>query len=259
MAFVPQGGRVRFVLVEPSHAGNIGSAARAINTMGFSELYVVNPREPDYKKNEEALSFCTRSADILEASVCVSDLSGALKDVNFAFALSGYDREFGPPFVSLTEACREAKELLSREELKIAFVFGTERSGLTNEQVNQCQRCVGIPANPACDSLNVAQAVQVTAYQLQTDLRGTSLSKESQRFTYGDPASVESVEKMFEHLKEAMVACGALDPKKPKFMMERFRHLFSRTDLTQSEVDMLRGVFSSIIRAKVERKGSKKP
>ena len=209
MAFVPQGGRVRFVLVEPSHAGNIGSAARAINTMGFSHLYVVNPREPNYKHDPEALSFCTRSADVLEASVCVPDLQ-------------------------------------------------SERSGLTNEEVNQCQRCVGIPANPACDSLNLAQAVQVTAYQLQTELRGDALSKESCRFIYGEPASAESVEKMFQHLQQAMLACGALDLNKPKLMMQRFRHLFSRAGLTQTEVDLLRGVYASIIRSKEERRGSKK-
>ncbi len=258
MAFVPQGGRVRFVLVEPSHAGNIGSAARAINTMGFTDLYVVNPRDRDYKRNPEALSFCTRSADVLFSSMCVPDLQSALQDIQLAYALSGYDREFGPPFVSLTEACLEAKEALEDSNIRIAFVFGTERSGLTNEQVNQCQRCVGIPANPQCDSLNLAQAVQVTAYQLQTDLRGPLLSKESRRFSYGELASVDSIEKMFGHLQQAMVACGALDPQKPKFMMERFRHLFSRAGLTQTEVDLLRGVYSSIIRSKDERKGSKK-
>lgn len=258
MAFVPQGGRVRFVLVEPSHAGNIGSAARAINTMGFSHLYVVNPREPNYKQDPEALSFCTRSADVLEASVCVPDLQSALKGTRFAFALSGYDREFGPPFISLAEACQEAKELLEAEENSVAFVFGTERSGLTNEEVNQCQRCVGIPANPACDSLNLAQAVQVTAYQLQIELRGSALSKESCRFSYGEPASAESVEKMFQHLQQAMVACGALDLNKPKLMMQRFRYLFSRAGLTQTEVDLLRGVYASIIRSKEERRGSKK-
>ena len=88
----------------------------------------------------------------------------------------------------------------------------------------------GIPANPQCDSFEPCSAVQVTAYQLQTDLRGPLLSKESRRFSYGELASVDSTEKMFGHLQQAMVACGALDPQKPKFMMERFRHLFSRQD-----------------------------
>ena len=104
MAFVPQGGRVRFVLVEPSHAGNIGSAARAINTMGFTELYVVNPRDRDYKRNPEALSFCTRSADVLFRRYAYRIYRALYRIFNFAYALSGYDREFGPPFVSLTEA-----------------------------------------------------------------------------------------------------------------------------------------------------------
>lgn len=259
MAFVPQGERVRFVLVEPSHAGNIGASARAINTMGFSRLYVVNPRDKSYKEDPDAVALCTRSVDILNTSVMVPTLEEALKGVRIAYALSGYDREYGPPMMNLTSSCEEVKELLNKDDSsEVAFVFGTERSGLTNEQICLCQRCVGIPANPECDSLNLAQAVQVTAYQVQMTIRGTSLSNESHRFKEELPAPALAVDKLLEHLKQALVSCGALDEAKPKYMMERFRKLFLRADLSQSEVDMLRGVCAAVICSKEERKGSKK-
>ncbi len=258
MDFVPNSRRIRFVLCDPSHPGNIGAAARAINTMGFGRLYVVNPRERNYRRDPEAIALCTHSTDVLGNSVCVDTLEQALEGVRMAFALSGYDREFGPPMRSVTEACGEAKGLLDDEGIEVAFVFGTERSGLTNEQIMRCQRCVAIPANPECDSLNLAQAVQVTAYQLQTALRGDRLTEESRRFAGDPPASAESLAKMYSHLEEALTATGALNPEKPKFMMQRLRHLFSRATLTQSEVDMLRGICASMIRSKAERVGTKK-
>ena len=105
MDFLPQRGRIRFVLVSPSHPGNIGSAARAIKTMGFDRLYVVSPRHPEYRTDPDAIAFSTHAVDVLQNSVCTETLLEALKDVSFACALSGYDREFGPPLADLQTSC----------------------------------------------------------------------------------------------------------------------------------------------------------
>lgn len=165
MDHVPQASeRVRFILVEPSHPGNIGSAARAVKTMGFTDLRVVNPKDPDFRTNPEAVAFATSSVDVLENARTHETLLDALEGVTQAFALSGYSREFGPPIEDLRTSAARAAAWLERDDKPcIAFVFGTERSGLTNEQMDLCQTCSAIAANPESPSLNLSQAVQITA------------------------------------------------------------------------------------------------
>ena len=238
---IPQlASRVRFVLCEPAHPGNIGSAARAIKTMGFRDLRVVAPREPGYRTHEEAVAYAT----------------------TFAWALTGYDREFGPPMSPLRPAAERSVAWLDEMEGDIAFVFGTERSGMTNEEVMLCQGCAAIAADPASPSLNLAQAVQITAYEMHMALMAAEghegeLYDWQSRFEHEQPASVEAVEGFFRHWEEAMTACGVHDPANPKFLMPITRRLFGRSGLTQTEIDLLRGICAAIIRPKRERKGSK--
>ena len=150
---IPQlASRVRFVLCEPAHPGNIGSAARAIKTMGFRDLRVVAPREPGYRTHEEAVAYATSSVDVLEASRMHDTLAEALEGVTFAWALTGYDREFGPPMSPLRPAAERSVAWLDEMEGDIAFVFGTERSGMTNEEVMLCQGCAAIAADCAAYS-----------------------------------------------------------------------------------------------------------
>lgn len=258
MDFLPQQERIRFVLVSPSHPGNIGAAARAIKTMGFSRLYVVNPRHADYRQQPDAIAFSTHAADVLERSICTDSLEKALEGVSLACALSGYDREFGPPLADLQTSCEMVKARLQEDNFEeIAFVFGTERSGLTNEEIMLCQLCTAIPANPDCDSLNLAQAVQVTAYQAQQTLRGRSLDAHASRFEGERPATVEAIEGFMKHLEEALLACGALNPEQPKLMMPKLRRIFSRSGLSAPDVDMLRGICAAIICPKADRSGRK--
>ncbi len=120
-----------------------------------------------------------------------------------------------------------------------------------------CQLCTAIPANPECDSLNLAQAVQVTAYQLQQTLRGRALDAHAHRFEDEEPAKVEAIEGLFEHLEKAMISCGALNPQQPKFMMPKLRRILSRSGLSSSDVDMLRGICGAIICPREERAGRK--
>ena len=119
MDFLPQRGRIRFVLVSPSHPGNIGAAARAIKTMGFNRLYVVSPRHPEYRTDPDAIAFSTHAVDVLQNSVCTETFLEALKDVSFACALSGYDREFGPPLADLQSSCEMVKARLDENENNI--------------------------------------------------------------------------------------------------------------------------------------------
>lgn len=255
--------RVRFVLCEPSLPANIGAAARAVKTMGFRSLWVVNPRVSSYREDPDAVALSTSSVDVLRESRCVPTLAEALEGVTFAWALSGYDRRFGPPIEDLRGAAGRACDFLASEPGDIAFVFGTERSGLTNEEIEICQAVAAIPADPESPSLNLAQSVQVTAYEMhvtQLERAGDAhrLYDWEKRFEAEPPATVPAIEGFLEHWQRAMEACGALDPKEPKFLMPMTRRIVARAGLTQPEVDLLRGICAAIIRPKKERAGSKK-
>lgn len=271
----PQSSRVAFVLVAPSHPGNIGAAARAIKTMGFEDLRVVAPQEADYRTHAEAVAFSTNSVDVLEASTSYGSLAEALADVTLAFAMTGYSREFGPVLETVHESADRAAVWLTQTQAqtegtdaarqsppgKVAFVFGCERSGLTNEDVGMCRFATAIPANPESQSLNLAQSVQIAAYEMHLALLHTnhaaSMYVWQERFAADPLAPVAAVEGFFTHWEKAMVACGALDPNEPKNMMHMMRRILGRTGLTQSEVDMLRGVCAAIILPRDQRKGTK--
>lgn len=253
---------VCFILVEPAHPGNIGSAARAIKTMGFRDLRVVSPWEADYRTHPEAIAYSTSSIDVLEASRSYDSLIEALEGVDFAWAMSGYDREFGPAIEPVRTVAQKATDFIASGQGKIAFVFGCERTGLSNEQMAMCQGCAAIPADPDCTSLNLSQAVQIMAYEMHMAMVDESkthggLYDWQARFAGEKLAGPQAVEGFLKHFEEAMIHCGVLNPQEPKLFMPRVRRLFSRTQLTQPEVDLLRGVCSQIISPKKERAGKK--
>jgi len=253
--------RVLYVLVQPTLAANIGAAARAIKTMGFDRLVVVDPRDADYRSDADAVALATGAADVLAASACELDLSSALAGVSLAIAMTGYDREFGPPLIDLRSAAGQAvQHLAALGKGDVAFVFGTERSGLSNADVLRCQMCCAIPANPHFASLNLAQSVQVTAYECQLALRGTTGIQPGQlRFGPDDaPAGVEALEKLYQHFERAATAVGFHDPAEPKTLMVRVRRLLNRARPTQTEVDLLRGVLAAVIESRADRAGRKR-
>jgi tRNA/rRNA methyltransferase len=253
--FAARAAHVRFVLVAPSHPGNIGAAARALKTMGFARLAVVAPREPDFKTHPDAVAFATSAADVLQGASVHDDLVDALRGVRLAFAMSGYSREFGPRLVDLRSAAAEAQSTLQANGAEVAFVFGTERSGLENADVERCHACCAIPADPAHPSLNLAQAVQVAAYECRLALHAASAPRD--RFVAEGPASTEAAEGMLAHLERALIALGYHDPAEPKHLMSRLRRLFARARPTQSEIDILRGVCAAIEQRKEDRRGRK--
>lgn len=249
--------RVRFVLVEPSHPGNIGAAARAVKAMGFGRLAVVAPRVAEFKLHPEALAFAVGAADVLRLATVAATLADALVGVHTAYAMTGYTREFGPRLVAIRDAAAEVGAALAAIAGDVAFVFGTERTGLTNADVECCQACCAIPAHPRFASLNLAQAVQVTAYECRLALvanGGTLVT----RFTDEPPVSVDAREKMIAHLEQALIAIEYLDPAHPGRLMARLRRLFNRAQPTASENDILRGIAAAILERKSERVGRKR-
>ena len=238
--------RVCFIMVEPSHPGNIGSAARAIKTMGFSQLVLVNPKVPDAVNSPEAVALASGAADILASAKVCDTLEDALAPVTLALALTARLRDLGPPASDVRQAAELAREHLAASDVaQVAVVLGTERAGLTNEQVALCHRTCHIPANPEYTSLNVAQALQLAAYEVRYALLDPA-ARLPQR-DEPEPATSEAVQALLVHWEEALVSVGFLDPAHPKKLMPRMRHLFSRAGLSREETDMLRGVCTAMI------------
>ncbi|MFO7188223.1 MAG: RNA methyltransferase [Pseudomonadota bacterium] len=228
--------RVRIVMSHTTHPGNIGAAARAMKTMGLERLWLVNPRRfPD----PQAEAMASGATDVLaRARVCAS-LDEALTGTRFAVALTARRRDLSHPVMDVREAARML--IAEAEQGDVALVFGTEMSGLSNEEVMKCQRVAHIPANPAYSSLNVAAAVQVCAYELRMAAFGAP-AYDNERF---EAAAYEDVEAFYAHLERSLVASGFLDPAHPKRLMERLRRLFARARLEKEEVNILRGILAA--------------
>lgn len=241
--------RVRFIMTEPSHPGNVGSASRAIKTMGFHDLVLVAPKTPDISSQPEAIALASGAVDVLNNAPILGTLDQALAPVTLSFALTARSRDLGPSVCDIREAAHFAKEhLASHQEARVALVVGTERSGLTNEQIGLCHRVCHIPANPEYSSLNVSQAMQLAAWEMRYALlQAEPVIEEGLPPPGRRPASTESVLALIAHWQEALEAVEFLNPAYPKKLIPRMRHLFSRNNLTQDEVDMMRGVCSAMI------------
>lgn len=245
--------RVRFVMVAPSHPGNVGAAARAIKTMGFHDLCLVAPREPQVASLPEAQSLASGATDVLASATIVPTLADALAPVSLAFALTARARMIGPPPCDIRQAADLGCRHLQRTAGMVAVVLGTERSGLTNEDIALCQYVCHIPANPEYSSLNVAQALQLAAWEFRYALAQAQavplLPRTEGRHDEGaDPAPGEKVQALMAHWEQAITEVGFLNPAHPKKLMPRMRHLLTRSVLTQDEVDMLRGLCTAMIK-----------
>ncbi|WP_313176366.1 RNA methyltransferase [Massilia sp.] len=236
--------RLRFVLVETSRAGNVGSVARAMKTMGFSELVLVAPRCADPLTDPEAVAFASGALDVLSNARIVGSIGEALEGCNFAAAVSARLREFSPPVWTPRGF---AGHIAAQHELRPALIFGNERVGLPNEIVEGCNVLINIPANPAYSSLNLSQAAQVLAYECRMGALGDALPATPVGFQ-GDAASLAQIEGMYAHLEEALVSIGFLKADNPGKLMPRLKRLFSRTGLETEEVNILRGIARQILK-----------
>ena len=226
---------IRIVLCRPSHPGNIGAAARAMKAMGLSDLRLVAPEK---FPAPEARWMATNAIDVLDQAKIHSTLAEAIADCTQAFALSARTREWSTPVLDARTAAARAAEAGGA----VAFVFGNEQAGLTNEEMLACQTLVHIPANPEFSSLNLAQAVQVVAYELFMVTFKNAFQMRSEK-----PATVQDREGLYEHLERAAVESEFFDPASGSRLPTRLRRLFSRVpDLEREEVNILRGLLNAL-------------
>jgi tRNA (cytidine32/uridine32-2'-O)-methyltransferase len=230
--------RTRIVLVNTSHPGNIGSAARAMKTMGLTELYLVAPeRFPHAKANDMAVG----AAELLEKAVVVKRLDQAIADCTLVVGTSARTRTIPWPLCTPREMAQKIKSEPTCG--KTAILFGREQSGLTNEELHHCHLHIQIPTNPNFSSLNIAAAVQVVAYELRVaSLESFSLAEE---WDYR-LATTDEMEKFFLHLQTVLIEINFLKMNAPRKLMTRLRRLFLRTRPDAMEINMLRGMLAAM-------------
>jgi len=229
----------RVILCQTSHPGNIGSAARAMKTMGISQLYLVKPQSfPD----AHATALSTGAADLLEKAIVTETLAEALNGCAFAIGMSARKRNLSHELVNVRSAAATAIEIAANQP--VALVFGTEMSGLTNAELDLCQMLAMIPANAEYSSLNLASAVQIMCYELRmATLQDTPLEPN----TVNELATIDSIEGFYAHLEQTLLHIGYLNPKAPKKLMERIRRIYARNRLEKEEVNLLRGILTLTI------------
>ncbi|OYU42487.1 MAG: rRNA methyltransferase [Burkholderiales bacterium PBB4] len=277
----------RFILINTSHAGNVGAAARAMKTMGFDDLVLVAPRWANVLRREETIQRASGALDVLEKCRIVETLDEALDGLSHLCATAMTPRDFGPPTVTP----REHFEVLSKQELLphyprpdsaisisntldletvqvavqtgVGFLFGCERFGMRNEDVYRCHAALSIPSNPQFGSLNLAAAIQVVAYEWRLALGGFPGLDNDGPAVHPEPveglqastssartavqADAAQVTGMLNHLEQALVALEFLDPAAPKKLMPRLNGLFNRAQVTQEEIHILRGIAKAIL------------
>ena len=240
--------RTRFILIQTSHAGNVGGAARAMKVMGFDDLVLVAPRWPNVLRKDETIQRASGANDVLAKARIVETLDEALDGVSHLCATAMTPRDFGPP----TRAPREhfaqflagtaAPDAVQPEG--VAFLFGSERFGMRNEDVYRCHACLSIPTSEGFGSLNLAAAVQLIAYDWRQALGGFALPATTPQRPAADAAAVAG---MLGHLEQALVAVDFLDPAAPKKLMPRLNALFNRAQPTPEEIHILRGVAKAML------------
>ena len=254
----------RFILINTSHAGNVGAAARAMKVMGFDDLVLVAPRWPDVLRREETIQRASGATDVLEGARIVATLDEALDGVTWMCATAMTPRDFGPP----TFTPREHLGALAGSAHSVAFLFGSERFGMSNDDVYRCHAALTIPTDPRYGSLNLAAAIQVIAYEWRTALGGfdaatANVSPSILRQAQDRPGSgrteglaqekrladAQSMARMLAHWESALLDIGFLDPAAPKKLMPRLNQLFNRAQLTPEEIHILRGVAKAMSQA----------
>lgn len=231
---------VRIVLVNTSDCRNIGSAARAMKTMGLTNLVLVNPIE---LPNGQAQALAAGATDVLANATVVDTLEEAIEDCGLVVGTSARSRTLPWPMLD-PRGCGE-KLVDEAANFPVALVFGRESSGLTNEELQLCHFHVQIPANPDYSSLNLAMAVQTLSYEIRMNF----LAKEAQGYAQKDETEyplVEETERMFEHFEQALKATGFIVPSHPGLVMTKLRRLINRARPDTKEVKMLRGMLASV-------------
>ncbi len=229
---------IRIVLINTSHPGNIGAAARAMKTMGLTELYLVAPKLFPHPKAEEMAS---NAADILVHAQVVPDLETAVADCGLVVGTSTRSRAIPWPILTPREFAEKAR--IETVSTKVAVIFGREQSGLTNEELHRCHYHIQIPSNPEYSSLNLAAAVQVISYELRIASQASEPTVEEWDYPW---ANAEQMEGFYEHLRLVMIELDFLKMDAPRQLMTRLRRLFYRARPDVMEINILRGILTAI-------------
>ena len=287
--------RIRIVLVEPTHPGNIGAAARAMKAMGLDRLCLVAPRR---FPSAEATARAAGADDVLHAARLVESLDDALADCGLVLGTTARSRRIEWPVLDAREGARRAVAQAARTP--VAVVFGRESAGLTNAELDRCHALIRIPAATGFSSLNVAAAVQILAYEMRVATPGHGKDAEERRegvgacggnaeergrgagacgenteehgegagahpppqapaATAGAPATAGELEGFYRHLETALVGIGYLDPAAPKLLMRRLRRLFNRAVPDRAEINILRGILTAAVRRTPGAPGGARP
>lgn len=236
---------IKIVMVETTHPGNIGAAARAMKNMQLERLVLVNPKCP---VGERAYARASGANDLLDRHTRFDSIPEAVTDCHLVIGTSARIRSLSWPQLNPRELGEKAVSMDDKQ--KMAVVFGREHAGLTNEELQHCHFTVNIPTNPEFSSLNVAAAIQVICYEIyaryQDTMPGAEPVLEASDAESELLASSMQLEGYFQHLEQVLITTGFLDAANPRQMMKRLRRLYQRTLPTQNEVNILRGILSSV-------------
>jgi tRNA (cytidine32/uridine32-2'-O)-methyltransferase len=230
--------RVRIVLINTTHPGNIGATARAMKVMGLSSLHLVTPK---IYPHADATARASGADDVLQAAQVHASLEGALAGCGLVLGTSARLRSLPLPLLDARRAAQQA--LAESTGHEVALLFGRERYGLTNEEIQRCHFLVNIPSNPDYSSLNIAQAVQILAYELRIAAQGFSNIELAP--PDWQPVDDVQMERLFEHLEQTLLDIRFLNPRQPKRLMARLRRLFNRARPDQNEINILRGILKA--------------
>ena len=232
--------KIRIILVEPSHPGNIGAAARALKNMGLERLYLV---KPEFFPHKQAYYRCSRADEILDNAIVTETVDEALVGCGLVIGTSARQRVFPQPMLDPRQMA--AKVMAEPDDVEIAILFGTEHSGLDNPTLQKCHFHVFIPSVTGFSSLNLAAAVQVICYEIR--MAFLSLLNEPMLPTQKiNLATIDELEGLYQHIESTMIAAKFLNPKSPRTMMARLRRLFSRARVDKDDLNLLRGMVAAI-------------
>jgi len=238
--------KTRFILMQTSHAGNVGATARAMKTMGFDDLVLVAPRWPDVLRLPETIQRASGAVDVLENARVVATLNEALEGISHLCATAMVPRDFGPP---MSTPRVHFERLLQHGPLPaVGFVFGSERFGMRNKDVYRCHVALQIPSQADFGSLNLAAAVQVIAYEWRL-----ALGAPEPPLRTDAPADAAQLAGMLAHWQQALTDIGFLDPAAPKKLMPRLNQLFNRAQLSVEEIHILRGIAKAMTQAALRK------
>jgi tRNA (cytidine32/uridine32-2'-O)-methyltransferase len=232
--------KIKIILVGTTHPGNIGATARAMKTMGLSQLVLVSPKIfPD----AEATARASGADDILAAAIIHQTFSDSISDCHFVFGTSTRNRSIPWPLHSPAQAADLTMDMIENDST-IAIVFGRESSGLANEELELCNAMIQIPTEAGFSSLNIASAVQIISYEMRK--KALEKSPDPEELTEKIPlATLEQIQQLYEHLQQCLIDIGYFDPAKPRRLMRRLKRIINRSQFDANEYNIARGILTA--------------